>query len=191
MRRITMIAVLAAIAILATAAVANANVAVTDGVGFVGKGDVQTALGYGSGNDAAFQADAAKNLITFKYASNTDALISDVKCSTADILGPDDPFTEAHNVWAGSTTTKTVTFSTKGDKGKVTGFNLTGVTGDGVTSSSYDYSKMMACPTGMHFMGWLNGPQNAWHNETLPGTGSLTVSGNGKVDVALPNTPVA
>src|SRR5262245_23949424 len=36
---------------------ASASVAVTNGVGFVGKGDVQNALGYA--NDAAIQADAA------------------------------------------------------------------------------------------------------------------------------------
>jgi hypothetical protein len=47
MRRITIIAVLAAIAVLATAAVANATVTVNpDGSGFVGKGDVQSLLGY-------------------------------------------------------------------------------------------------------------------------------------------------
>src|SRR3954469_20942838 len=52
------LAVIAAIATpLAFASTANASVTVDNGAGFVGKGDVQTALGYA--NDAALQADAA------------------------------------------------------------------------------------------------------------------------------------
>src|SRR5262245_33959391 len=47
------IAALAALGVIGTATAAGANVAVTDGVGFVGKGDVQNALGLA--NDAALQ----------------------------------------------------------------------------------------------------------------------------------------
>ena len=39
-------------------------------------------------------------------------------------------------------------------------------------------------------MGWLNGPENAFHWETTPGDSTLTVTGNGKT-VALPNTQIA
>ena len=53
------IAALAALGVVGTATGAGANVAVTDGVGFVGKGDVQTALGLA--NDAAMQ-DLFKSL---------------------------------------------------------------------------------------------------------------------------------
>ena len=38
-------------------------------------------------------------------------------------------------------------------------------------------------------MGWLNGPENAFHTETTPGSSVLQVS-NGGSPVALPNTPV-
>src|SRR5262245_5623684 len=73
MHRITKIVVLAAVAALATAAVASANVAVTDGVGFVGKGDVLSALGYA--NDAAIQQDVKDGKIKFiggGYTLKTD-----------------------------------------------------------------------------------------------------------------------
>ena len=54
MRRLIIIA--ASVAALAIPTAAMASVAVdASGTGFVGKGDVQTALGYGNGNDAAFQ----------------------------------------------------------------------------------------------------------------------------------------
>ena len=51
MRKLIIIA--AAIAALAIPTAAMASIAVENGTGFVGKGDVQTALGYK--NDAAFQ----------------------------------------------------------------------------------------------------------------------------------------
>ena len=44
------IAAIAAIGVIGTAGAASASASVTDGSGFVGKGDVQTALGYGNGN---------------------------------------------------------------------------------------------------------------------------------------------
>src|SRR5262245_49096601 len=73
MSRITKIVVLAAFALFATAAVASASVAVTNGVGFVGKGDVQNALGYA--NDAAIQQAVKDGKVKFiggGYTLTTD-----------------------------------------------------------------------------------------------------------------------
>jgi hypothetical protein len=81
MRRITMIAVLAAIAILSTAAVASASVAFdgTTATGFVGKGDVQNALGLA--NDGAmqdlFKAGGVKFTSHYKWATTTNWSCSD------------------------------------------------------------------------------------------------------------------
>jgi hypothetical protein len=181
MNRIIKITVLAVVAVLATAAVANASVAVTDGVGFVGKGDVQTALGYK--NDAAFQADAAK--ITFQYGDVAEISMA-VVCTSDDVT-----YVTQHNVLGTVTAAKTVNFTTKGDKGKVTGYNLTGASGAATYTSSLDFSKQMACPTGTHFSQYLNGGTWDWDWNALPD--SLTVTGSGASagkTVALPNTPV-
>src|SRR5689334_19463738 len=114
MNRIIKIVVLAALAALATAAVASASVTVdASGNGFVGKGDVQTALGYK--NDAAFQADAAK--ITFQYGDVAEISMA-VVCTSDDVT-----YVTQHNVLGTVTAAKTVNFTTKGDKGKVTGYN--------------------------------------------------------------------
>jgi hypothetical protein len=184
MRKLFIIA--ASIAALAIPTAAFASVSVdASGNGFVGKGDVQTALGYK--NDAAFQADA-KN-ITFSYGSDVTQMIADIKCSALNIMGPDDPFDTAHNV-VGTTVTPhgaNVTALTNG-AGKVTGYTATGITSGTPTSDMSTFSNWSTCPAGEHFMGWLNGPANAFHWETTPGSSILQVSGNGKT-VALPNTP--
>jgi hypothetical protein len=184
MNRIIKIVALAALAALATAAVASANVAVTDGVGTIGKGDVQTALGYH--NDAAFQADA-KN-ITFSYGSDVTQMIADIKCSAANVMGPDDPFDTAHNVVSSTVTPHGANVTPlKNNQGKVTGYTATGIT-SGTPTTTSTFANWSKCPAGEHFMGWLNGPENAFHWETTPGSSVLQVS-NGSITVALPNTP--
>ena len=180
MNRIIKMVALAALAVLATAAVASASVAVTDGVGFVGKGDVQTALGYK--NDAAFQADAAG--VTFQYGDVAEISMA-VVCTSDDVT-----YVTQHNVLGTVTAANTVNFTTKGDKGKVTGYNLTGASGEATYTSSLDFSKQMACPTGTHFSHYLNGGTWDW-DWNAPD--SLTVTGSGASagkTVALPNTPV-
>jgi hypothetical protein len=180
-KRIITIAALAALAALATAAVASANVAVTDGVGTIGKGDVMNALQYK--NDAAFQADAAG--VTFQYGDVAEISMA-VVCTSDDVT-----YVTQHNVLGTVTAAKTVNFTTKGDKGKVTGYNLTGASGDATYTSSLDFSKQMACPTGTHFSHYLNGGTWDWDWNALPD--SLTVTGSGASagkTVALPNTPV-
>ena len=187
MNRIIKMVALAALAALATAAVANANVvANADGTTSIGKGDVQNALGYK--NDAAFQADA-KN-ITFSYGSDVTQMIADIKCSAANIMGPDDPFDTAHNVVSSTVTPHgaNVTALTNG-AGKVTGYTATGIT-SGTPTTTSTFGNWSTCPAGEHFMGWLNGPENAFHTETTPGSSVLQVS-NGVNTAALPNTPIA
>jgi hypothetical protein len=183
MNRIIKIVVLAALAALATAAVASASVAVdSNGNGFVGKGDVQTALGYK--NDAAFQADAAG--VTFQYGDVAEISMA-VVCTSDDVT-----YVTQHNVLGTVTAAKTVNFTTKGDKGKVTGYNLLGASGEATYTASLDTSRanMMACPTGTHFSQYLNGGTWDW-DWNAPD--SLTVTGSGASagkTVALPNTPV-
>jgi hypothetical protein len=71
------IAAIAATALIATGTAASASVNVTDGTGFVGKGDVQTALGYANNN--AFTDTDARSA-TFTIDNATDVSI-DAKCA--------------------------------------------------------------------------------------------------------------
>ena len=190
MRKLIIIA--ASIAALAIPTAAMASVAVDgNGVGFVGKGDVQTALGYA--NDAAFQKDASKT--TFTAASSTTIMVVGVKCSTfpGGVSMPEDqhvlaPFSIGH----GEGTVTTIKASPKISGGKVTGYNLTGIgnpTGAATTPSTLDFSKILTpttCPEGEHFAGWVD-PSHIFNY--VPTVSDLTVS-NGTKTVALPNTPV-
>jgi hypothetical protein len=186
MKRIIKIVALAALAALATAGVASANVAFTDGVGTIGKGDVQNALGYH--NDAAFQADAQAGKITFSNGSDVTQMIADIKCSAANIMGPDDPFDTAHNVVSSTVTPHSANVTAlKNNQGKVTGYTATGIT-SGTPTTTSTFGNWSTCPAGEHFMGWLNGPEHAFHWETTPGSSVLQVS-NGSITVPLPNTP--
>ena len=109
-----------------------------------------------------------------------------VVCTSDDVT-----YVTQHNVLGTVTAAKTVDFTTKGDKGKVTGYNLLGASGDATYTSSLDFSKQMACPTGTHFSQYLNGGTWDWDWNALPD--SLTVTGSGASagkSVALPNTPV-
>jgi hypothetical protein len=172
---------------LVAATAANASVAVDNGVGFVGKGDVQTALGYK--NDAAFQADA--NKITFTAASSTTIMVVGVKCSTfpGGISMPEDqhvlaPFSIGH----GEGTVTTVNTTPNGNS-KVTGYNLTGLGTPtaATTPSTLDFSKILSpttCPEGEHFAGWVD-PSHIFNY--VPTVSDLSV-GNGTKSVALPNT---
>jgi hypothetical protein len=169
MRRIIMIAALAAIAILATAAVATATVAVdANGTGFVGKGDVQTALGW---NNAAFDANAGSVEFTQKTVTSAHyALV----CNGTDYV---DDMTV--------TTTKPVTataIKNAGNGRQITGWNLTGVgTGTPVTTHTDPNarSQWLSCVIG----GGDAAGSVSSSNTTLPG---LYVNG-----ISLPNTPVA
>src|SRR6476469_4632886 len=117
MHRIIKIVALEALALLATAAVASASVAVDNGVGFVGKGDVQTALGW---NNAAFD----KGVGSLKFTTGAEKVIADyeMSCYGSDATG--------HRIITQPcTTTVTATPVQNSGNGKqITGFNLTGQT---------------------------------------------------------------
>jgi hypothetical protein len=190
MNRIIKIVVLAALAALATAAVASANVAVTDGVGFVGKGDVQTALGYD--NDAAIQADA-KNITFTQVGDTMTTIVTGTKCApVTDNGGLDsskvhvlDPFVAGN---FGTTTTTYNAVARANGQGKITnGWDLSGIKSTTTTPDSTDYNVGHYCPAGEHFAGWVDAA-HVFSNGVIPG-GGLMVSGNAKT-VALPNTPV-
>jgi hypothetical protein len=177
-----------AIAALAVPSIASANVAVdANGVGSIGKGDVQSTLGYA--NDPAFQADAGH--ITFSFAPSTVHYVATHYCSAQNVWQPGDPPMDVFQSDMGviGTVTNTPNVTAKITGGKVTGYVATGIT-PGVASpldySTVDWSKWSTCPAGEHFMGWID-PAHAFSTVTVPGV--LQVS-NGKITVALPNTPV-
>src|SRR4051795_7256141 len=110
MHRIIKIVVLAAIAALATAAVASASVAVDNGVGFVGKGDVQTALGW---NNAAFDKGAVA--FTAGYTATYDNVLT---CRNGVV---------AHVPVVSTGTSGLTATAVKSSNGKqITGWNLSG-----------------------------------------------------------------
>jgi hypothetical protein len=130
------IVVAGALAALAVPSVASANVAVdSNGVGSVGKGDVQTALGYA--NDAAFQADASK--ITFSNGTDTDTLIAHAKCGdfSKGYSTPDDQIDVDVNSGTITTTRTPNVTVLKNGGGKVTGYTVNGVTAATTGSQSY------------------------------------------------------
>jgi hypothetical protein len=182
MRKLFIIA--ASIAALAIPTVAFASVSVdASGNGFVGKGDVQTALGYK--NDAAFQADHPETA-TFTIDGNATDVFMDVNCQKLD--GTVHEIVVPLGYYAWDETVITSTPKTSG--GKVTGYNLTGVTTSGWTSH-LDTSKMMgSCDTaaGEHWAGWGGETPGRWHYTPVAGSGLQVTIGSKTAD--LPNTPV-
>jgi hypothetical protein len=139
-------------ALLATAAVASASVVANpDGSISVGKGDVQTALGYGSGNDAAFQADAAAQNITFSRSSDKVEMIADVDCAPISDTEALD-MSQVHGIQVdvgGYATSGPASFTAKSTNGKVTGYTVGAISGAGTMTSAFDFSKITtSCGTG-------------------------------------------
>jgi parvulin-like peptidyl-prolyl isomerase len=93
MRKLFIIA--ASLLALAIPTAAMANVAVDNGVGFVGKGDVQTALGLK--NDAEMQ-DVFKSAAGVKFSVNAEKVIADYKmsCFGSDAIWAPDHLSERH-----------------------------------------------------------------------------------------------
>jgi hypothetical protein len=187
------IAAIAATALFAT--VASANVVVNpDGTTSIGKGDVQTALGYGSGNDTAFQADAKAGLIKFSLAPDTVHYVATHYCSAQNVWQPGDPPMDIVQSDMGTigTVSNTPIVTPKISNGKVTGYLQTGVTPGAASELDYskvDWSKWSTCPAGEHFMGWIDPQANPFSTVTVPGSSLLTVS-NGVKTAGLPITPV-
>jgi len=179
MKRITKIVALAAITLFATTAVASASVSVTDGVGFVGKGDVQTALGYA--NDAAIQQAVKDGKIKFSLGSaekvNADYMMS---CYGSDAVG--------HTIIVEPGTMSVTAVARVNPQGKLTtGWDLTG--GTGFTAAGNAFIRTVPCPEGS-FMYMNLGQGDLWNKVVPTGDATLSVT-NGAKTVALPNTPVA
>jgi hypothetical protein len=196
MNRIFKTAALAGIAvigIIGTATAASASVAVTDGVGFVGKGDVQTALGYA--NDAAIQQAVKDGKITFSGGTATAEKIwatYDIDCWGSNLV--------AHQIFyipGTATTSVTAAARTNGKDKSTNGWDLKGQTvGEFSPDAPFNSSNIpmrWEIPEGCSPGAGLAG--SAWYpdfNGPVHVTGStsgLFVS-NGVKTVALPNTPV-
>ena len=183
MKRITKIIALAAIALFATTAVASTSVSVTDGVGFVGKGDVQTALGYA--NDAAIQQAVKEGKIKFIGGGYTLTTDKDTSWTCSD------GSTQHHHFYTETIASGTVNAVARvNGQGKFTnGWDITGITTGIPTTTGFgsDGNRFptYSCPAGSFFTG-LNVNQT---HEYVPVDG-LSVT-NGVKTVALPNTPVA
>ena len=188
MRKLIIIA--ASLLALAIPTAAMASVAVDgNGVGFVGKGDVQTALGYAN-NNAFTDADARS--ATFTATTAYSVTITGLKCSTfpGGFSTPEDQHVlDTFSIGRGEGTVNKITATPKISGGKVTGYNLTGI-GDptgATTPSTLDYSKWAtSCPEGERFAGWVD-PAHVY--SYILTTSDLTVS-IGDKSAALPNTPV-
>jgi hypothetical protein len=186
------LAAIAAIAApLAFATSANATVAVTDGTGFVGKGDVQTALGYGNGNDAALQQDIKDGEIEFTQQSSAIRTTVAHGVQYAPLVDGKPDMTKVHvvdeiNLGHAAYTTTTVTVTPKGDHGKVTGWYLTPGTSTTV-KSTINYALVYTYLPGETFVGYVD-EDTALTSHVTTDAG-LQVSNDDKT-VALPNTPV-
>lgn len=174
---------LAATAVVATplamAASANANVAVTDGVGFVGKGDVQTALGYH--NDSETQAAFKAGKIAFVGTFNT---VKDTSWQCTD-------GTVKHHYFNTTSVNQYTAKANTNNAGKLTfGWNLDG--------SIASYGPTTGFTTGDDGTGRFPTYSCAGNGSTIFSTmhvdqshfvGDLSVT-NGAKTVALPNTPI-
>ena len=189
MKKIILGVIAVAMLAIPTAAIASVNVD-GNGTGFVGKGDVQTALGYANNNTFT---DADAKSATFTAASRTRYMVVGVKCSTfpGGVSYPRTSTCSPHSIGHGEGTVTAITSSPKISGGKVTGYNLTGVgaaTG-ATTPSTLDYSKDPDpddLPRGraLRRMGGRKSLLNY-----VPTVSDLTVS-IGTKTAALPNTPV-
>ena len=184
------IAAVAAIGVIGTAGAASATVDVTNGTGYVGKGDVQTALGYGSGNDAALQKDFADGEIVFTQQSAIRSTVAH-GVQYAPLVDGKPDMTQVHvvdeiNLGHAAYTTTSITATAKGSPGKVTGWNLTPGTTETV-NSTINYMRIYTHLPGETFVGYVDEDTALTSHTTSPG--GLMVSNNDKT-VALPNTPV-
>jgi hypothetical protein len=173
-----------AVAMLAIPTAAIASVAVDNGVGTVGKGDVQSALGW---NNAAFD----KGVGTLKFTAGAEKVIADYKMSCFNgTTGAIDAEVSHQIISQPGTTTVTATPVFNAGNGKqIIGFDLTGQT-SGFTATGGATLRMVPCPEGS--FSYMNLGQGDLFGKTQI-TGGLKVSGmvDGQMKtVDLPNTPV-
>ena len=166
MKRITKIVALAAIALFATTAVASAAVNVTDGVGHVDKGDVQSALGW---NNAAFDNGVG----SLKFTAGTQVMGNQTRwqCSGGEQ-------SQTSLVTQNRTLKATQVLSSNGKQ--ITGWDLTGFGFEYVSGKRVGAPYVGYCPAGEAFGGFL---PNVFTTDVTDG--GLKVNG-----IDLPNTPI-
>lgn len=137
---ISIVAVAAATSALAFAPSASASVVVdSQGHGFVGKGDVQVALGW---NNKQLQDGAAGTVFTYRAQTVQESTWTCVNGHNA------------NEQYRARTTTSTVSGiassvareTSKGKDGAVTGFRLTGLNGSETSQSSTEGPALGSCP---------------------------------------------
>src|SRR5580765_3021391 len=140
MRKLIIIA--ASIAALAIPTAALASVAVDNGVGFVGKGDVQTALGW---NNAAFD----KGVDSLRFTAGAEKVIADYKMSCFNGSTGAIDAEVSHQIISlpGTTTVKATPVLNSGNGKQIIGFNLTGET-SGFTATGGATLRSVPCPEG-------------------------------------------
>ena len=163
------IVVAGALAALAVPSVASANVAVDNGVGYVAKSDVQTALGW---NNAAFD----KGVDTLKFTASAEKVTADYKMSC---YGSDDVGHRIISQPGAATVTATPIYNSGNGK-QITGFNLTGQTSSFTATGGATLREEK--PEGC--LMFMNLGQGDLFGKTQI-TGGLKVNG-----IDLPNTPV-
>jgi hypothetical protein len=174
MRKLIILAI--SLMALAVPAAAFANVAVTDGVGYIGKGDVQNALNLQ--NDQSLQSLYKAGGITFGGGTVTFGNETRWTCSGG-VQSQTSLVTDAVNV--------NVT-PVLNNGGKVTGWNATGRTaGSFISGKRVGAPYVGYCPAGESFLGFVDSknPDTAYDQFTTNYSGGLTVNG-----FDLPNTPV-
>jgi hypothetical protein len=130
------------------------------GIGFVGKGDVQLALGW---NNKQLQDGAGS--VEFAYEGTVVTAVSWECTNSSNEKTQQRAFTT-------TTTTEGVVSSVARERNQITGFNLTGYDGDATTSSTTDGPALNSCPSGP----WsLTTP--AGDPEVISETGELSVNG--------------
>jgi hypothetical protein len=182
MNRIIKIVPLAAIAALATAAVASANVAVDNGSGSVSKGDVQSALGW---NNHDFDANSKNVVFSVKQTQVSRMAYS---CAGQDfVMETTQSLTKKVNA----------AYTYNNDRHtQITGWNLTGASGSSTANGPVSVTgadaqqQWNACEVA------TNGSVNygdidwsKWGSTTTTIPNSLMVSDGINPAVALPNTP--
>ena len=166
MRKFILTAISALAITGAVAATASANVAVDNGVGSVGKGDVQSALKWNN-------SDYDKGVSTLKFSAGTQVLGTETRwqCSGGEQ-------SQTSLVTQKRTVRATQVLSSNGKQ--ITGWNLTGF-GFQYVSGGYSGAPYVGyCPAGESFGGFL---PNVFTTDVTDG--GLKVNG-----VDLPNTPV-
>ena len=158
-----------AVAMLAIPAVASADVAVDKGVGYVGKGDVQSKLGF---NDAAMQSAVTDG--TVKFTANVENIVDyKNRCYGSSEFG--------HTVITQPVKYEVAAVARTNKAGKfVDGWDFNGKLGTPISAGQASF-KTIDCPEGSFSMGPIGVTQ---YSNGI--TGDLKVN-----DIALPNTPVA